>query len=123
MRKKKIGEKAMWVLKSLLASYIVTGLLLLLLAFFVYRFEWDEQMVVAGIVTTYIASTFIGGFIIGKLTQVRKFVWGMAVGTIYMVLLFAISYGVYREMNTNGLHMVSTIILCVGGGTLGGMLS
>ena len=111
MRKKDVGRKVMWVLKSLLASYIITGILLLILAFLVYKFELDEQVVVGGIVSIYIISTFMGGFIIGKLTEVKKF------------LLFAIAYGIYREFNTNGLNTISTIILCVGGGTLGGMLA
>lgn len=120
---KKKGEKVMWVLKSLLASYIVTGLLLLGLTFLVYKFELDEQLVVGGIVAIYVISTFTGGYIIGKLTRVRKFIWGMIIGAIYFALLFLISYGVYREFNTNGLSAVTTAILCIGGGTLGGMLS
>lgn len=123
MRKKDIGRKVMWVLKSLLASYIVTGILLLILTFLVYKFELDEQIVVAGIVAIYAISTFMGGFIIGKLTEVKKFLWGMAIGAIYVLLLFLISYGVYREFNTNGLNVITTVALCVGGGTLGGMLS
>ena len=123
MRKREIGEKLMWMLKSLLASYIVTGLLLLGLTFLVYKFELDEQLVVGGIVAIYVISTFLGGFIIGKLTRIRKFVWGMALGVIYFALLLLISYGVYREFNTNGLNVITTILLCVGGGMLGGMLS
>ena len=122
MRKRR-GEKIMWMLKSLLASYIVTGLLLLGLTFLVYKFELDEQVVVAGIVAIYVVSTFMGGYIIGKLTAIKRFVWGMVVGAIYFALLFLISYGVYREFNTNGISAITTAILCVGGGTLGGMLS
>lgn len=123
MRKRDVGKKVMWVLKSLLASYIVTGILLLILTFLVYKFELNEQIVVGAIVAIYVISTFLGGFIIGKLTEVKKFIWGMAVGAIYVLLLFLISYGVYREFNTNGLNVVTTIVLCVGGGTLGGMLA
>lgn len=123
MRKKDVGRKVMWVLKSLLASYIVTGILLLVLTFLVYKLELNEQTVVGAIVAIYVISTFMGGFIIGKLTEVRKFLWGMAIGAIYVLLLFLISYGVYREFNTNGLNVITTIALCVGGGTLGGMLS
>ena len=121
--RKKISEKIMWLLKSLLTSYIVTGLLLLGLTVLVHKFELDEQLVVGGIVSIYVISTFMGGFIIGKLTEIKKFVWGMVVGVIYFVLLFLISYGVYREFNTNGLSAITTAILCAGGGTLGGMLS
>ena len=123
MRKKDVGRKVMWVLKSLLASYIVTGILLLIVTFLVYKFELDEQMVVGTIVAIYVISTFVGGVIIGKLIQVKKYLWGMAIGGIYVMLLFLISYGVYREVNTNGLNMLTTVILCVSGGTLGGMLS
>ena len=120
---KKKGEKVMLMHKSLLAYYIVTGLLLLVLTFLVYKFELDEQLVVGGIVAIYVISTFTGGYIIGKLTRVRKFIWGTIIGAIYFALLFLISYGVYREFNTNGLSAVTTAILCIGGGTLGGMLS
>lgn len=122
MRKDK-GKKMMWMLKALLASYIVTGLLLLGLTVLVYQFELDEQLVAGGIVAIYVISTFTGGYIIGKLTKIRKFVWGMIIGTAYFILLFLISYGVYREFNTDGLSTITTAILCVGGGMLGGMLS
>ena len=116
-------QKVMWVLKSLLASYIVTGLFLLLLTFLVYRFKLDEQMVVAGIVLIYVVSTFIGGLILGKLAKRRRFLWGSMLGSLYFLLLFLISYGVYREFNTNGVNAITTVILCVGGGMSGGMIS
>ena len=123
MRKNRIGTTVMWVLKSLLASYIVTGILLLILTFLVYQFKLDEQIVVGGIVAIYVVSTFIGGMIIGKLTQVKRYLWGLLIGTLYFLLLFLISYGVYREFQTNGISMVTTVLLCVGGGMLGGMAS
>ena len=123
MRNRQIGTKVMWVLKSLLASYIVTGLLLLALTFLVYQFKLDEQVVIGGIVMIYVISTFVAGFILGKLIHVRKFIWGIVIGSIYFALLFLISYGVYREFGTSGLNAITTAILCIGGGMLGGMLS
>ncbi len=123
MQKNKIVQKMMWMLKSLLASYIVTGLLLLLLTFVVYRFKLDEQTVVAGIVLIYVVSTFIGGLILGKLAKQRRFLWGSILGSLYFLLLFLISYGVYREFNTNGVNAITTAVLCIGGGMLGGMVS
>jgi len=123
MQKNKMVQKIMWMLKSLLASYIVTGVLLLLLTFLVYRFQLDEQIVVAGIVLIYVASTFIGGLILGKLAKKRRFLWGSILGSLYFLLLFVISYGVYREFNTNGVNAITTAVLCVGGGMSGGMVS
>ena len=123
MQKNNIIQKIMWMLKAMLASYIVTGLLLLLLTFLLYQFKLDEQTVVAGIVVIYVVSTFIGGLILGKLTKKRKFLWGSILGGLYFLLLFVISYGIYREFNTNGLNAITTALLCVGGGMLGGMVS
>ena len=123
MRKREIGEKVMQMLKCLLASYIVTGLLLLGLTFLVYKFELDESAVLGSVVAIYVVSTFVGGFIIGKLIPKRKFLWGMILGLVYFALLLLISYGVYRDFNTNGLNVITTVLLCVGGGMLGGMLA
>ena len=123
MQKNNIIQKIMWMLKAMLASYIVTGLLLLLLTFLLYQLKLDEQTVVAGIVVIYVVSTFIGGLILGKLTKKRKFLWGSILGGLYFLLLFLISYGIYREFNTNGLNAITTALLCVGGGMLGGMVS
>lgn len=122
---KRIGNagKAVWMLKSLLASYIVTGVLLLILSFVLYKFDLGEAKVTAGIVAIYVLATFVGGFIIGKLTKARRFVWGLALGIVYFALLLLISLGVYRTLQGTGVNIVTTFLLCAGGGMLGGMVS
>ena len=72
--------KVTWVLKALMAAYVVTGLLLLLLTLLVYKMEFSEEKVTAGITAIYVLSTFVGGLVIGKLSKMRKFLWGLAVG-------------------------------------------
>lgn len=117
------NTKGIWILKSLLAAYIMTGLLLFVLTLLLYRFELDEQKVTAGIVVIYVLSTFAGGFILGKLVKVRKFVWGLTLGVIYFSLLLLISLGVYRTLGGNGTNIIMTFLLCAGGGMAGGMVS
>jgi putative membrane protein (TIGR04086 family) len=117
------GTQVFQVLKALLASYIVTGILLFAVTFFLYKFDWDEQMVTAGIIVIYVVSTFVGGFILGKIRRARKFLWGLVIGVLYFVLLFLISFGVYRNFDGNGTNVITTLLLCVGGGMLGGMLA
>ena len=65
--------KVIWWIKSLLASYIVTGISLLVLTFFMYKFELNEKIVSAAIVGIYVVSTLIGGMIIGKLTKSKRY--------------------------------------------------
>lgn len=117
------GTQVIQVLKALLASYIVTGILLFIVTFFLYKFEWDEQMVTAGIIAIYVISTFAGGFILGKLKGTRKFLWGLIMGILYFLLLFLISFGVYRSFDGNGTNVLTTLLLCMGGGMLGGMIA
>lgn len=115
--------KGMWMLKALLASYIVTGALLLVLTLLLYKFELNEQIVSAAIVAIYLVSTLIGGIIIGKLTRVRKFLWGLGLGVLYFGLLLLITLGVYRTINGDAASLMTTFILCAGGGMAGGMIS
>ena len=115
--------KVIWWIKSLLASYIVTGIPLLVLTFFMYKFELNEKIVSAAIVGIYVVSTLIGGMIIGKLTKSKRYLWGMVLGIIYFVLLLLITLGVYRTLNGDSVSIVTSLILCAGGGMTGGMIS
>ena len=115
--------KVIWWIKSLLASYIVTGILLLVLTFFMYKFELNEKIVSAAIVGIYVVSTLIGGMIIGKLTKSKRYLWGMVLGIIYFVLLLLITLGVYITLNGDSVSIVTSLILCAGGGMTGGRIS
>ena len=115
--------KVIWWIKSLLASYIVTGILLLVLTIFMYKFELNEKIVSAAIVGIYVVSTLIGGMIIGKLTKSKRYLWGMVLGILYFVLLLLITLGVYRTLNGDSVSIVTSLILCAGGGMTGGMIS
>lgn len=116
-------SKIMWMLKALLVSYIVTALLLMGLTMLLYKFELNEKIVSASIVAIYVTSTLIGGIIIGKLVRVKRFLWGMTLGILYFALLLAITLGIYRTLNGDGINLMTTLVLCAGGGMAGGMIS
>lgn len=115
--------KVVRILKALLAAYVVSGLLLLLLTFLLYKFDLSEQVITAGVVIIYLLSTFAGGLILGKMMKVRKFIWGFLLGVLYFALLLIISLVVYRGLDDNGANLFTTFLLCVGGGMFGGMIS
>ena len=111
------------VMKALLAAYVVTGLLLLAIAGFLYRFQWDEGKVQIGIILTYILSCFIGRFLAGKMMKSRKFLWGVLLGLLYFLVMTLVSVAVNRELQSSSSGMITSFLLCMGGGMLGGMLS
>lgn len=96
-RKKENGTRIGSFIKSLLAAYVVSCIMLFLLSFLLYKFDLSEQTVQIGIILTYILSAFVGGFVMGKKAKTRRFLWGMAVGILYFAFLACISFGVYRS--------------------------
>ena len=118
-----IEQRAADMLKSLLCAYIVTGILLLILTLLFYKAGLSEENINAGIILTYVISTFSGGFVIGKLTGARKFLWGLLLGVVYFLLLTLISLGIYHSLQSDLMNLTTTFLLCAGGGMLGGMIS
>ena len=106
-------DQAVRMLKALVTSYIVTGLLLLLTAGLLYRFELSEGKVRIMIIVTYILSCFAGGFLSGKMMKNKKFLWGILVGLV--------SLAVNRQLDQTAANFVTTMVLCLLGGMLGGM--
>ena len=109
-------------MKSLLAAYIVTGLLLLLLAVLLYKLQLAESQVNVGITAIYILSSFLSGFLEGKMMKTRKFLWGAVSGLLYFVILALVSLAAGQGFDGSSSHFVTTLLLCVASGTLGGMV-
>ena len=118
-----MGRKFMWVLRALLASYVVTTILLIVMAVLLYKFDLGEDVVSAGIVGTYVVSTLTGGIVIGRKARMRRFLWGIGIGVLYFVLLLLITLGVYHSLSADRISVLTTLILCAGGGMIGGMIS
>ena len=117
------GNRGMDLLKALLCAYVITGILLLVLSLLLYKMGLSEENVNAGIILIYVISTFAGGFVIGKLTGSRKFLWGLIAGVLYFALLVLISFGIYHSIQSGAGDILTTVLLCAGGGMLGGMVS
>ena len=124
MRKKEQNEVwIMWMVKALLAAYVVTGILLIILALALYKFELNEGAVTAGVTAVYLISTFTGGLVVGKLAKVRRFLWGIVLGILYFALLLLVTVGIYRTFHGCSTEILVTFALCAGGGMAGGMIS
>ncbi|WP_242972426.1 TIGR04086 family membrane protein [Lachnoclostridium sp. An169] len=111
------------MIKSLLCAYVVTGIFLLILTLLLYKMGLSEENVNAGITLIYVISTFAGGFVMGKLTGSRKFLWGLLAGILYFLLLVLISLGLYHSLQSEISGLITTFLLCAGGGMLGGMIA
>lgn len=112
-----------FLLKTLLFSYILTGVLLAVLALLLYKMGLGEKTVSVSIIVIYVAATLFGGFVAGKKLKNRRFLWGLLMGTAYFIVLAAVSLVAGPRGVQMGNSFFTTLVLCAGGGMLGGMLS
>jgi len=111
------------LLKALLFSGIITVMILLLLSLFVYKADVGDQIIKASVVVTYIVSCFIGGLLSGKGMRERKFLWGLICGCIYVAIVLMISLMLGGQKEGGFANYTSMLLLCLGSGMLGGMVS
>ncbi|MFR5602221.1 MAG: TIGR04086 family membrane protein [Lachnospiraceae bacterium] len=117
------ASKPRVLIRSLLFSYILTGILLLVLAFTLYKLRLKEGQVTMAVNLIYIVTCFLGGLIIGKAAGRNRFLWGMLLGLSYFGVLFAVSLLMNRGLSGNMTQILTTMGVCAGSGTIGGMLS
>lgn len=110
-------------LKSLILAYIVTGIALFGLAFAMYKLGLNEKTVEFAITFIYIFASAVGGLSMGKHMKQRKFLWGCLIGLCYAIIIFAASLMTAKGDRVIAQDGLSTLLLCIGGGTLGGMIS
>ena len=117
------GTKPLQMIKALFLAYAVTAVLLLMLAFLLYKMELGESQVNLGIMVIYIVSCLAGGFYMGRKGKMRRFLWGMGIGAGYAVFLQAVTMLTKRQGTMDIKEAAMTFFLCILGGGLGGMLS
>lgn len=115
-------EAPIWLI-TLLGAYIITGLMLLLLAFLVYQFQMGEKAVDIAILVVYVLVNFAAGFFMGKKKKVKKFLAGLGIGIAYFVVLVLVSLICNHGLQDFAGNFFTTLAICAGAGTIGGMLS
>lgn len=111
------------ILRSLLFSYIATGILLLALSFLLYKLHLRSGQVSAAVHIIYAITCFFGGYLAGKSVNHRRFFWGLVVGLCYFLILFAMSSLMNRGATAETSQILLILAICAGGGTIGGMAS
>ncbi len=118
-------DKSKALLRSLLLSYLLSGLLLLILSFALYRMKLSESQINSAIYVIYVAACLFGGFLAGKAIRSQRFFWGLLTGLAYFAILFAVSWLIGQKNNTipDISHAMTVMGCCVSGGIAGGIFS
>lgn len=111
------------LLGSLLLSYVISGILLLGLAFVLYKLKIKEAQINTAVYAVYAIACLIGGFFAGKRIGQRRFFWGLLSGLLYFLVLFAVSWFLKEGGNFDTARVMTVMACCLAGGTAGGMMS
>lgn len=115
-------ERLVALLKCLLAAYLITGVLLVTVAGLLYKFSLGENVVDISIIVVYCISSLLAGLFFSKGAVNRRFIWGMAAGAVYFLIICAVTFAVERQLHLMSNSCITTLIICAGSGMLGGML-
>lgn len=110
------------LLKTVLFSYMVTTVLLFLLAFAVFKLKWNEKSTWISLYGIYLLSSMVGGYYLGKKREKRRFLWGLLAGGIYELVLLLMAIGVYQTIGSLG-RLGMQLGLCLLGGMIGAIVS
>lgn len=116
-------NKPLVIISTLLIMYVITGLALLALALLLFKMQLSENIVSISIMVIYIISCLIGGLVAGRRLKIRRFLWGVAVGAVYFAVLLIGSLLMNRGISSDAVHVVTTLIMCMAAGMIGGMIS
>lgn len=118
-----IGQKLWAVFRALLVSYIVTALLLVLIAFLMYRMGFGDRTLDLLLIVVHVLATFLGGWISGKLVQEKRYLWGLAFGGAYLLVLGIVSFVLNGTIQFSAGSSLTSMIFCLAAAMLGGMLA
>lgn len=119
-----VTKRIISIVKTLVVAYLVTALMLLILTVFLYKLQISGKIISIGIIVTYVLANLVGGLIIGKVTENKKYVWGCVTGVAYFLILSLLSFIINKSFyGAGGTEAITALACCGLGGMLGGMIS
>ena len=109
------------VVKGIIVAYLVSAVILFLLAFLMYKWDISEGVIRGGIMFAYLISCFFCGSLVSKNRSGRKYLWGILAGVLYFLILLAVSFVCRGVMPLEISKFVPVFIYCALGGMIGGM--
>lgn len=112
-----------YLLRCLVLSYIITFVILAVLALLLYKLSLSKAILSGVLILVYVAVNMLSGILAGKHMKEKRFLWGLAAGSMYFAVLLFLSLALPMVELQWGSSLITTYLLCAGGGMLGGMVS
>lgn len=107
----------------LMGMLVISALILAVISAVMLNGHMNSGFVSGGVIAAYVISSLVGGFCIGQIKGKQKFLWGALMGAGYFLVLLLVGNVVYHQGFTMNFQTVSSGIICVVAGMIGGMLA
>lgn len=119
-----MDKKRIWTLgKPLIAEAAVTGAAILLLSFLMLKLEWGMEQARLGIWWVYGLACFFGGLAAGTAGGQKKFLRGLAYGSLYFFLLIMAALAAGGSPAQEPGELLGRFGVCAFSGMAGGMMA
>lgn len=118
-----MGKKILSILKVLCLAYVLTAVLMLLSAFLMYKLKLSNEQSRLFVMVIYGVTTIVSGLIYGKIKGNKRLLNGAFMGLIYFAVLLILSFVINRGFTDSMQENIISFIICVAGGSIGGIIS
>ena len=109
-------------LKGFFVSFVLTALLLVVVAFELYQTKTSMEHIGGAILLVYAVAAFVGGMIFSAQKDSRHYLMGGLFGLAYFGVVYGVSAVWNKSLSTMFPAILTTLLVCVLAGMLGGML-
>lgn len=114
--------KAVKMIKSVVAAYVITAVALLVLSFIMYKCKISMTGANGGILLTYVLSCLVGGFIFSGCLAQKRYLGGGVLGVVYFLVAYVVSAVWNQSLADQMPGMLTAFLICIFSGMLGGMI-
>ncbi len=108
--------------KGFLVSFVLTALLLVVVAFVLYQTKASVEHMGGAILLVYAIASFVGGMIFSAQKDSRHYLMGGLFGLAYFIIIYGVSAVWNKSISAMFPAMLTTLLVCILAGMLGGML-
>ena len=108
--------------KGFLVSFVLTALLLVVVAFVLYQTKASVEHMGGAILLVYAIASFVGGMIFSAQKDSRHYLMGGLFCLAYFIIIYGVSAVWNKSISAMFPAMLTTLLVCILAGMLGGML-
>jgi len=106
---------------GVLVAYAITCIVFLAYSMLITYADMTERNLPMVVAVTTLLSVMVAGFDAAKGAENRGWLWGMAAGLVYILILTVLMMGVLQRFAVDT-RTITTFVLAIAGGGMGGIL-